>query len=274
MCEIHVAGRPWNDAERLQEIALQLQRSGHIVVEGPASKLLTEPKPAGLELPPLPQVFGSAMWEGAADEQVLAPTLLAHNQATLRNAGLHHDKHRVLILCSVVMRLLGFPLFPSTYRMCRSVTELLITGAADLMHAYFQEGASGRGGSLKDHVQRESLERYLTSRIQGVGPGRAAQLVEAHGVDILRHLDSMDAELAIKKLSAISGVGRKTAEQMLRSWTLNPKRGMLLCSCVLDGGYVHEPGTLLYYDLHISPVRAQPLLRWLLAGVWSHAFQG
>ena len=200
------------------------------MVEGPASKLLTEPKPAGLELPPLPQVFGSAMWEGAVDEQVLAPTLLAHNQARVRNAGLHHDKHRVLILCSVVMRLLDSPLFPSTYRMCRSVTELLITGAADLMHAYSQEGASGRGGSLKDHVQRESLERYLTSRIQGVGPGRAAQLVEAHGIDILRHLDSVDAELAIKKLSAISGVGRKTAEQMLRSWTLNPKRGMLLCT--------------------------------------------
>ena len=142
------------------------------------------------------------------------------------------------------------------------------------MHAYSQVGASGQGSSLKDHVQRESLERYLTSRIQGVGPNRAVQLVEAHGVDILRHLDSGDAELAIKKLSAISGVGRKTAEQMLRSWTLNPKRGMLLCHYVLDGDYVHEPCTLLYYDLRISPVRAQPLLPWLLAGVCSYAFQG
>ena len=117
-CETHAAGRPWKDAERLQGIALQLQRSGHIVVEDPASELLTDPKLAGLELPPLPQVFGSAMWEGAADGQVLAPTSLAHIQATLHNAGLHNVKHRVPSPCSVVMRLLDFPLVPSTYCMC------------------------------------------------------------------------------------------------------------------------------------------------------------
>jgi ribosomal protein S13 len=118
-------------------------------------------------------------------------------------------------------------------------------------------------------VQRESLERYLTTRIKGVGPSRAAQLVEAHGVDILRHLDSSNAELAIKKLSAISGVGRKTAEQMLRSWTLNTKRGVLLCRTVLDGNSVRVPCTLQRNNLRCSPARAHFLLLSLLASVCS-----
>ena len=84
--------------------------------------------------------------------------------------------------------------------------------------------SSSRGDSLQDHLQRESLERYLTSRIQGVGPNRAKQLVELHGVGILQQLDG-DAEAAIKALVQIRGVGRKTAEQMLRSWGQNAKKG-------------------------------------------------
>ena len=85
-------------------------------------------------------------------------------------------------------------------------------------------GSSSRGDSLQDHLQRESLERYLTSRIQGVGPGRAKQLVEAHGVAILQQLDG-EPEAALRALAQIRGVGRKTAEQMLRSWAHNSRRG-------------------------------------------------
>ena len=88
-----------------------------------------------------------------------------------------------------------------------------------------QAGSSGTAGdSLQDHLQRESLERYLTSRIQGVGPGRAKQLVEAHGPGILQQLDGKP-EAALGALARIRGVGRKTAEQMLRSWAHNSRRG-------------------------------------------------
>ena len=94
-----------------------------------------------------------------------------------------------------------------------------------------QAGGSGssKGDSLQDHLQRESLERYLTSRIQGVGPGRAKQLLELHGVAIVQQLDG-DAEAAIKALVQIRGVGRKTAEQMLSSWARNSKKGGSLIS--------------------------------------------
>ena len=62
---------------RLEEIAQQLQRSGHIVVESPGSELQTVPKPEERELPPLPQIFGNSMWSGAADELVRAVHLSA-----------------------------------------------------------------------------------------------------------------------------------------------------------------------------------------------------
>ena len=87
--------------------------------------------------------------------------------------------------------------------------------------------SSSKGDSLQDHLQRESLERYLTTSIQGVGPNRAKQLVEMHGVDILQLLDG-NAEAALQALTQIRGVGRKTAEQMLRSWAQKSKRGGFL----------------------------------------------
>lgn len=92
--------------------------------------------------------------------------------------------------------------------------------------------SSSSGASLQDHLQRESLERYLTGRIQGVGPNRAKQLVSLHGVGIVQQLDG-DAEAALKALTQIHGVGRKTAEQMLRSWAQNARRGGSSGSCRL-----------------------------------------
>ena len=92
--------------------------------------------------------------------------------------------------------------------------------------------SSTNGDSLQDHLQRESLERYLTSRIQGVGPNRAKQLVGLHGVGIVQQLNG-DAEAALKALTQIRGVGRKTAEQMLRSWAQNAKRGGSSGSCLI-----------------------------------------
>ena len=88
------------------------------------------------------------------------------------------------------------------------------------------------GDSLQDHLQRESLERYLTSRIQGVGPKRAKQLVGLHGAGIVQQLDG-DAEAALKALTQIRGVGCKTAEQMLRSWAQNAIRGGSSGSCLI-----------------------------------------
>lgn len=96
---------------------------------------------------------------------------------------------------------------------------------------YAQSGSSSsRGDSLQDHLQRESLEQYLTSRIQGVGPNRAMQLVELHGLKIVQHLDA-PTEPALKALTQIRGVGRKTAEKMLRSWTQNARRGDFIWVC-------------------------------------------
>ncbi len=54
----------------MKDIAQHLQKSGHIVVEGPQAELQTVPKPEGRELPALPQIFGGAMWGGASDEMV------------------------------------------------------------------------------------------------------------------------------------------------------------------------------------------------------------
>lgn len=44
-----------------------------------------------------------------------------------------------------------------------------------------------------------------------------------YGADILDHLNG-DSEAATKILLEIPGVGRKTAEKMLRSWAHNPNR--------------------------------------------------
>ncbi len=105
--------------------------------------------------------------------------------------------------------------------------------------------SSSRGDSLQDHLQRESLERYLTSRIQGVGPNRAKQLVELHGVGIVQQLDG-DAEAAIKALVQIRGVGRKTAEQMLRSWGQNAKKGGSPLPYWLYSSTIHLPDESLF----------------------------
>ena len=64
------AGRPWKDAERLQDIARHLQQSGHMVVEAPDAELQTVPKPQGRELPPLPHIFGGSVWGGTSDGMV------------------------------------------------------------------------------------------------------------------------------------------------------------------------------------------------------------
>ncbi len=107
--------------------------------------------------------------------------------------------------------------------------------------------SSSKGDSLQDHLQRESLERYLTSRIQGVGPNRAKQLVELHGVAIVQQLDG-DAEAALKALAQIRGVGRKTAEQMLRSWAQNSKKGGQLTSCRSSSSRKYLPEETLSND--------------------------
>ncbi len=54
-----------------------------------------------------------------------------------------------------------------------------------------------------------------------------------HGVDILQLLDG-NAEAALQALTQIRGVGRKTAEQMLRSWAQKSKRGGFLGTCWLS----------------------------------------
>ena len=79
----------------MKDIAQHLQKSGHIVVEGPQAELQTVPKPEGRELPALPQIFGGAMWGGASDEMVgiVAPSDLCpidgseHDQGSACTVG-------------------------------------------------------------------------------------------------------------------------------------------------------------------------------------------
>ena len=80
---------------------------------------------------------------------------------------------------------------------------------------------------MKDHAVRKSLEMYITSRIQGVGPNRAAQLVGKHGVAVLDILNGSSGD-SMRMLTDIPGIGTKTAEKMLRSWVLNHKKSARL----------------------------------------------
>ena len=61
--------------ERLKEIGARLQKSGHIVVEGPAAELQTEP--SFRELTSLPQNFyGNSLWDATPDQRVCVKSCL------------------------------------------------------------------------------------------------------------------------------------------------------------------------------------------------------
>ena len=64
-------------------------------------------------------------------------------------------------------------------------------------------------------------------RIQGVGPNRAAQLVGKHGAAVLDILNGNSGD-SMRMLTAIPGIGTKTAEKMMRSWVLNQKKSAYL----------------------------------------------
>ena len=90
--------------------------------------------------------------------------------------------------------------------------------------------ASSSGGireSQQDQAVQKSLERYIMSRIQGVGPNRAANLVGKHGAAVLDILNGNPGD-CMRMLTAIPGIGTKTAEKMLRSWVLNLKKSAYL----------------------------------------------
>ena len=91
-----------------------------------------------------------------------------------------------------------------------------------------QASSSGETGeSQQDQAVRKSLELYITSRIQGVGPNRAAQLVGKHGAAVLDILNGNSGD-SMRMLTSIPGIGTKTAEKMMRSWVLNQKRSAYL----------------------------------------------
>lgn len=79
-------------------------------------------------------------------------------------------------------------------------------------------------GDLKE--VEASLRTYLCTRISGVGPARAALLVNQYGTQILRVLDEPDAA---KRLKA-SGIGLKPhiVDDIIKNWDLNPKKRMRL----------------------------------------------
>lgn len=60
---------------------------------------------------------------------------------------------------------------------------------------------------------RPSRKAFLQS-IDGIGPGRADQLLDLYGEDVFDRID----EAPIKAFSALPGVGKKTAEKASKSW--------------------------------------------------------
>ena len=85
----------------------------------------------------------------------------------------------------------------------------------------------GTGQSQQDQAVQKSLEMYIMSRIQGVGPNRAAHLVGKHGTTILDILNSNPGD-SMRMLTNVTGIGTKTAEKMMRSWVLNQKKSAYL----------------------------------------------
>ena len=111
--------------------------------------------------------------------------------------------------------------------------------------------SGGTGESQQDQAVRKSLELYITSRIQGVGPNRAAQLVGKHGAAVPDILNGTSGD-SMRMLTDIPGIGTKTAEKMLRSWELNVKRSAYLRPAAFQS-MKQLASVLLLHGLHALP---------------------
>ena len=111
----------------------------------------------------------------------------------------------------------------------------------------------GTGECQKDHAVQKSLEMYITSRIQGVGPNRAAQLVGKHGAAVLDILNGNPGD-SMRMLTGIPGVGTKTAEKILRSWELNLKKSAVLRPTALQTLKELSHVCCCFIGLHAMPI--------------------
>ena len=96
------------------------------------------------------------------------------------------------------------------------------------------------------------MELYITSRIQGVGPNRAAQLVGKHGMAVLNILNGNPGD-SMRMLTGIPGIGSKTAEKMLRSWELNLKKSAYMRPIALQIPEQLPHPCCCFLNLHALP---------------------
>ena len=73
-----------------------------------------------------------------------------------------------------------------------------------------------------------SLRNYLSSRIQGVGPKRAQQLVDQFGSAVLEALDGQEA---VQQLQSVPGLPAHVAKEIKSNWDANPRRSESLQNC-------------------------------------------
>ena len=73
-----------------------------------------------------------------------------------------------------------------------------------------------------------SLRNYLSSRILGVGPKRAQQLVDHFGSAVLEALDGQEA---VQRLQSVPHLPAHVAKEIKTNWDENPRRSESQQNC-------------------------------------------